>query len=334
MDRRTRMTPLLDNGQRWRIVHGDTLTLLPDMPDASVDAVVCDPPYGIDFKHQPWDGQKIRADHPRLSSGQAYERWTEAWATEIGRVLKPGGHLVAFGAARMVHRLASGLEDAGLEVRDQLLWMFGPGFPKSQRTDDGKATTLKPFYEPIVLARRSPSGSVAKSRSIYGTGLLNIDDCSPAEDGARRWPAPILFSHSPDCGEDGCTPDCAAAAIELQRPGASRFLYCAKATRAERNAGCEHLPAVDIQHFPVKGHPPSKPLHNTHPTVKPIALMRWLVRLVTPDDGVVLDLFCGSGSTGVGAVLEGRRFLGLERESDYVEVAHARIAHWEQHGDA
>lgn len=316
-----------------RVIHGDAFDVLARIADASVDAVVCDPPYGIDFKNEPWDGQDIRAGEPHLRHGQAYERWTETWATEVHRVLKPGGHLVAFGAPRMVHRLASGLEDAGLEIRDQLLWLFGPGFPKSRRTDDGKATTLKPFYEPIVLARRPPIGTVAEAHAALGTGLLNIDDCAPAADDVRRWPASILLGHTDDCDDKACAPTCPVGQLERQQPGASRFLYCVKASRTERDAGCERLPARSMEHFPVEGQPASAPLHNTHPTVKPIALMRWLVRLVVPVGGVVLDPFCGSGTTGIAAVLEHRGFLGVERHDRHVGLARARIAYWNDHRD-
>lgn len=335
------MTPLLDDGKRWRVVQGDTLELLPDLPDASVDAVVCDPPYGIDFHNQKWDGRTIRQSargrHGRLSNGQAFERWTTSWATELARVLKPGGHLLAFGAPRMAHRLISGVEDSGLEVRDVLMWLHGQGMPKSRRLADGQGTALKPFYEPILLARRPLEAPAVDNVARHGTGAMNTEACSldpgPGES-RRRWPAHVVMSHSPGCRPRRCAPGCPAAILEDQHAGASRFLYCAKASRRERDAGCEHLPAHPTGLFPNAARNASAPaVRNPHPTVKPIALMRWLVRLVCPPDGLVLDPFCGSGTTGAAAVLEGRRFVGLELDPHHAEVARARITHWSQHAD-
>jgi DNA modification methylase len=334
------VTPLLHNGERWRVVQGDTLELLPDLPDASVDAVVCDPPYGIDFHGQEWDGKTIRRTarnrHGRLSNGQAFERWTESWAAELGRVLKPGGHLLAFGAPRMAHRLISGVEDSGLEIRDVLMWLHGQGMPKSRRLPDGQGTALKPFYEPILLARRPLEGPVADTVARHGTGAMNTEACGldadPGES-RRRWPTHVVMSHSPGCRPRRCAAGCPAATLEGQHAGASRFLYCAKASRRERDAGCEHLPARPTGLFPSATRAGASPaaVRNPHPTVKPIALMRWLVALVCPPGGLVLDPFCGSGTTGAATVLEGRRFVGIELDPHHADVARARITHWEGH---
>jgi DNA modification methylase len=336
------MNTMLKPDQRWRVVAGDTLELLPALSDASVDAVVCDPPYAIDINQQHWDGAAIRA-HARqhhggqVSPGQAFELWTIAWASELHRVLKPGGHVVAFGATRTVHRLTSGLEDGGLEIRDMLMWMFGPGIPKSRRLPHGQGTTLKPFYEPIVLARRPlTESSTTRNIARHGTGALNIEAASirhADEPDVVRWPPHVVASHGARCRRGRCAPGCGAGEVERQRPGVSRFMYITKARRRERDAGCEHLPARELRHFPTTTNANKRPRHNPHPTVKPIGLMRWLVGLVTPADGLVLDPFCGSGTTGIGAVLEGRRFLGLEREPDYAQIAQARISHWEAAGD-
>jgi len=330
------------SARRWTVVHADSLQALIDLPAASIDAVVCDPPYGIDFQGQAWDGRSIRQTAReetglRLSAGQAFERWAIAWAAECKRVLRPGGHLVAFGAPRTFHRLVTGLEDAGLEIRDVLLWLYGTGMPKSRRLPEGRGTALKPAYEPILLARKKPAGSVERNLAQHGTGALNVDACRlvlPDKD--EKWPANVLSSHDPACEAGTCTPDCAVALLDKLSSGrTSRLVYCPKASRAEREAGCEELPRRRLDLFP-NSHGDGKtppPAANAHPTVKPLTLMRWLVRLITPAGGLVLDPFCGSGSTGCAAVLEKRRFLGIEREPDYVTIAQARITHWAGHRD-
>lgn len=332
----------------WSVRAGDSLEVLPTLPAASVDAIVCDPPYGIDFQGQACDGRSIRraANEQagrRLSAGEAFEAWATAWALESARVLKPGGHLAAFGAPRTFHRLVSGLEDAGLEIRDVLLWLYGTGMPKSRRLPGGQATALKPAYEPILLARKPPLGSIGRNLHTYGAGALNIDACRVE----GRWPANVVLSHAPGC-RDGCCyeTECPVALVDTaagdarvasaaRRP-VSRLFYSPKASRRERNAGCEHLPHQHLDLFPTAADaaytPPTAP--NAHPTVKPLALMRWVVRLATPPGGTVLDPFCGSGSTGCAAVLEGRSFLGIELNPAYAAIARARIEHWTQADEA
>lgn len=320
----------------WRLLEGDVLEQLRAMPDASVDSIVTDPPYGIDFDGQGWDGADIRRrarqpGQPKVSNGEAFERFTTAWATECLRVLKPGGHLAAFGAARMVHRLVAGVEDAGFDVRDQLLWVYGSGLPKSPKLPGGRGTALKPGYEPILLARRPPEGTVTATIARHGTGGLNIEASKVPEYESGggtvwRWPANLLVSHHEDCGE-ACDGDCPRALIDQAQPERppSRLFYCPKPSSSEREAGCSALPEQAFQIFGKGG---TRPRRNVHPTVKPIELMRWLVRLITPVDGLVLDPFTGSGSTGGAALMEGRRFVGIEREPAYVTIAKARIEHW------
>jgi len=330
----------------WSVRRGDCLEVLRELAEASVDAVVCDPPYGIDFQGEAWDGQAIRRlasgrEQRKLSPGAAFEVWASVWAAECARVLKPGGHLAAFGAPRTAHRLASALEDAGLELRDTLMWLYGQGMPKSRRLPGGRGTALKPAYEPIVLARKPLAGTVEENHRRHGTGTLNIDACQPGSDpgDARRWPANVLLTHHENCRDGGCVPECPVwlvdHAAEQTRTGSrlapiSRLFYCPKASRSEREAGCEHLPRRPLDLFPnAQGaSPPPPQAANCHPTVKPLALMRWLIRLITPPGGLVLDPFCGSGSTGAAALLEHRRFLGIELDPDYHAIAQARITHW------
>lgn len=296
----------------YEIIIGDAREKLRGIADCMIDAVVTDPPYELGFMGKSWDATGIAND-------------VAMWC-EVFRTLKPGGHVVAFGGSRTYHRMTCAIEDAGFEVRDSLQWLYGNGFPKS------RATALKPAHEPIVLARKPLIGTVDSNIAAYGTGGMNIDACrietseirpltsiqrphdefgTFAERGGRlrstgsganhplgRWPANILLDER------------AASMLDEQSGllGASRFFYCAKASASERSAG------VDKK--------------NTHPTVKPIALMRWLCRLITPLYGIVLDPFTGSGTTGIAAVYENLGFIGIEIDPDYARIADARLAHW------
>lgn len=353
----------------WEIWRGDSRLKLPLIGDASVDAVVCDPPYELGFLGREWD-----------STGVAYD--ADLWR-EVLRALKPGGHLLAFGGTRTYHRMACAIEDAGFEIRDSIHWIYGSGFPKSHdvskaidkaagaarqvigvhrmpgyalanvlhgaqnretlafaKTSDepateaarqwvGWGTALKPAHEPCVVARKPLEGTVAANVLAHGTGAINVDGCrvphANAEDLAKhaagvaaikarggtmanswanssdlagandvsahgRWPANVVLDE--DAGRE---------LNEQSGLQAARFFYCAKASKAERGEG------------------------NTHPTVKPIALMRWLVRLVTPPGGLVLDPFAGSGSTGVAAIREGCSFVGIERDVEAARIARKRL---------
>jgi DNA modification methylase len=299
----------------------------------------------------------------------AFQAWCEGWAREAIRVAKPGAHILAFGATRTFHRLASAIEDAGWEMRDCIMWVYGSGFPKGLNLGGdmkGWGTALKPAVEPIIVARKPLVGTVAANVMQHGTGALNIDGCrvasldeiapvtgkgtlcgtrdgydlpwkhDPAALAARqdranaaiekantlgRWPANLIHD-----GSDEATAPMAESA---------RFFYCAKASKRDREDG---LDGVAHGKAGVGDERPSgssnerrnkvavTPRANTHPTVKPTDLMRYLCRLVTPPNGVVLDPFAGSGSTGRGAVLEGFRFVGIEREAEYAEIARRRIA--------
>jgi site-specific DNA-methyltransferase (adenine-specific) len=457
--------------------HGDLFDVLPTLEANSIDACVTDPPYGLGFMGKQWDtfkpgeaekritvNREIDSDNPNLKgrtrgpasspSAVAYDRslrgqhefqaWTEAWAREVFRVLKPGAHMVVCGAPRSGHRMIAGVEDAGFEIRDCLCWLFGQGFPKSldigkaidkaagaerpvvgfskqqqQRTPaigttaygdykgqsgditapstnaakqwDGWGTALKPAFEMIVLARKPFKGTVAENVLAHGTGGINVDACrtgtevwerksgkrttpyggpmwnpssTPAMDtqGVGRWPSNVLLDeqaaamldemsedqmHSAGVARDGSTAKVADsyAASSYQMPangnmrrlgdsgGASRFFYVAKPSQAERDLGI-YTDALEYEHSGPRGHtangdgtprPRPRPRRNVHPTVKPIELMRWLIRLITPPGGTVLDPFCGSGTTGCACAFELRPFIGIEREAEYVAIAERRI---------
>lgn len=374
-------------GPWWTIHNADCLDAMRDMDANSIDAIVTDPPYGLAFMGKNWD---------HGVPGEAF--WCEAI-----RVAKPGGHLLAFGGTRTFHRLACAIEDAGWEIRDTVMWVYGSGFPKSQniektmtkkRIDDadkwsGWGTALKPAWEPIIVARKPLCGTVIANVLEHGTGAINVGGCRVGNeevtintwnDGAKpfgggagheyasriaqgRWPANLvhdgsdevlrLFPNSAGSGPARKLHRSAkpkqigwgmnkneADTVYLSDAGcgsAARFFYCAKANRKDRDDGCEKLEAKSVGHYAQNewsrknmGNTPDserKPVHNTHPTVKPTDLMRYLCRLVTPPGGVVLDPFCGSGSTGKAAMLEGFSFIGIEREAEYADIARARIEH-------
>lgn len=364
-----------------RVLHGDCVELMGAMVAESVDAIVCDPPYEIGFMGKAWD-----------SSGVAYR--VETWEACL-RVLKPGGHLLAFGGARTYHRMGVAIEDAGFEVRDSIHWIQGQGFPKSldvgkavvdrlqiERPDrltsdpagnrvfqpsvtvfdpgspgspeselwDGWATALKPSHEPIIVARKPLIGTVAENVLAYGTGALNIEAGRVGENGGMRalvsegpsrqgaFPVPIAMEET---GAGRWPPnvvldEAAAAQMDSEAGGdVSRvfpiFRYEPKPTTAERNAGLEGFPKAlpdgreEGIGFLVPGSH-STPRENVHATVKPVELMRWLVRLVTPPIGLVLDPFAGSGTTLVAAVLEGFDVVGVEQEAEYLPIIEGRVA--------
>ena len=324
---------------------GNCLHVLKEMEDNSVDSIVCDPPYGLHFMGSKWD-----YDVPSV------EIWRECL-----RVLKHGGHLLAFSGTRTYHRVVVNIEDAGFEIRDQIQWIYGEGFPKSLNVGNGWGTQLKPANEPICLARKPLIGTTVENMLEYGTGAMNIDGCRL--EGENRWPANVIhdgsdeaIEHFPETGGghwaktkitgygknyggtqeyEGVGPKDSIVA------SAARYFYCAKANQKERNAGCDKLP-LKLNENSTYGMQSDEGLRNNkrnpenrtreqrnnHPTVKPIALMRYLCRLITPPEGIVLDPFMGSGTTGIAACLEGFNFVGIELDEDYLEIARYRIAHW------
>lgn len=329
----------------WEVHQGDASELLRGQADASIDAVVTDPPYALTGASRN-GSQRVNPDNAygraRIGArGFMDKTWDaeipgpELWA-EVLRVAKPGAHIVAFGGTRTHHRLWCAIEDAGFEIRDTLFWLYGNGFPKSRNGPWG-GTALKPAVEPIVLARAPLDGTLAENWTPWGTGGLGVERCRIPADGSRRltgaartsagrWPANVLLdvdaaalldeqsgvlvsgfmaagTEREGVGYHGALGTKVRNDTHGDTGGASRFFYTSKAAASERHAAGK----------------------NTHPTVKPVDLMRWLCRLVTPKGGLILDPFCGSGSTGVAALAEGFRFIGFEREAEYVETARRRI---------
>jgi len=336
---------------------GDCRDVLPSL--GSFAACVTDPPYGLKFMGEGWDHQVPGAEFWRLVDAP---------------------FLLAFGGARTYHRMACAIEDAGWQIHDCLMWLYGQGFPKGK-------TCLKPAYEPIILARHGapwlnidgcridPDASSLRVRHNTGGGQIGwATGKHPNDSGGSplgRWPANVVLDEAAaamldeQSGElpvtgfrteasrnrwtDGASPLPGSGRTNAKLTeypgdsgGASRFFYCAKASRSERNAGCEgttrtrHRPQaqwwgrfagrtlVDGEWTNTDKSNRRKPL-NHHPTVKPITLMRWLVRLVAPDGGTVLDPFCGSGSTLIAALREGRSAVGIELNEQYAEIAAKRL---------
>lgn len=429
-----------------KLINADCIAAMKEMPDNSVDSIVTDPPYELGFMGKSWD-----------STGIAFN--VEVWQEAL-RVLKPGGHLIAFSGSRTYHRMAVAIEDAGFEIRDQIMYVYGSGFPKSmdiskaidkgsgenrarqlqftawmresglsqkdcakairqfakndetaaamaqhyysdkqqpaiavadifdalrpylpevpeeierlvaERTGiewtayknrqvtgqyenaapaqiwmdnydlpadltpkekkdipftpeaqqwQGWGTALKPAHEPMVLARKPVVGTVANNVLTYGVGGLNIDGSRIGEEG--RWPANFIHD-----GSDEVTD-------LLGEP--ARFFYCAKTSKRDRNEGLDGFEAKRDHdgraEGKVGGDNPRNRTNaaklNHHPTVKPTTLMQYLVRLVTPQGGIVLDPFMGSGSTGKACAYEGFDFIGIDQSAEYVEIARARIAY-------
>ena len=432
---------------KTKLMLGDNILSLKKLPENSVDSIVTDPPYGLSFMNKKWD-----YDVPSV------EFWKEVY-----RVLKPGGHVLSFGGTRTYHRMVVNIEDAGFEIRDQIMWLYGSGFPKShnigkaidkvegnerkvigrkiQRVDgtlrnvgatgapflidgvegsiskptdgyidieepgsdnskkyEGWGTALKPANEPICVARKPLSEkSVAENVLKWGTGGINIDGCrvgtetisvhnapkgtfaggdedrgsdtNSYREHEGRFPANIILDEiagelldeqsgvsksskglmkSAQSGNsdgrynwnNGDKNDFESVRGHNDKGGASRFFYQAKVSKAERNMGLDGFEdkiKTSLQVNMADGVMPeshnrfSSVVKNNHPTVKPVSLMSYLCRLVTPPNGIVLDPFMGSGSTGIAAQLEGFRFVGMEMDTDYMKIAEARINSYEEY---
>lgn len=336
----------------FRIHEGDCREVLRGLPDCSVDSIVTDPPYELGFMGKGWDKTGI-ANDPAV--------WAEAL-----RVLKPGGHLLAFSGTRTYHRMACAIEDAGFEVRDQIGWAFGSGMPKSRNGAWG-GTALKPAWEPIAVARKALVGTVEENWRAYGTGALNIDPCRIACNDVLHAPQSDPHKRGQGAGEYCVSTRDTEAMHEAQRASIERTMTLGRwPANLIHDGGDEVLEAfpeapgqlADASSSsrksqnvygamsrgnggaPARGDAGSAARFfycakaakkdrgegNDHPTVKPTDLMRYLCRLVTPPGGTVLDVFAGSGSTGKAAMLEGFRFVGIEQSSEYVALAERRIA--------
>ena len=479
-----------------KLINNDCIAAMKEMPENSVDSIVTDPPYELGFMGKSWD-----------SSGVAFN--VEVWQEAL-RVLKPGGHLIAFSGSRTYHRMAVAIEDVGFEIRDQIMWVYGSGFPKShnvskgidkrggsipsqndfgkflqdaksrtkftiadinealgRRTSnlwshfvgdiqpllptfeqysklkeilqfdsswdhlfideaerevvgtkfsgiankeegqrhtigaskavevditipsteaakqwDGWGTALKPAHEPMVLARKPLIGTVASNVLTYGTGGLNIDGSRVGSEGGSKGGSepsthlspsgafntghdivqlnsgrfPANFIHDGSDEVVALFPNVKTGSIKPHQQNsesdsfglkgkfitgshsgdsgsAARFFYCAKASKRDRNEGLDGFEAKRDHDGREDGNPRgSNPRNRTndkkvnhHPTVKPTTLMQYLVRLVTPPNGTVLDPFMGSGSTGKACAYEGFDFIGIEQSAEYIEIAQARI---------
>jgi len=392
-----------------RLYLADALDLLPQLAEESVDAVVTDPPYELGFMGRAWD-----------ASGIAYN--VELWKHCL-RVLKPGGHLLAFGGTRTWHRLACAVEDAGFEIRDTISWLYGSGFPKSldvskaidkaagaqrevvgRRTDgryasgfsdeakraqgatahdysagwvgdpteitapatddarrwSGWGTALKPAHEPIVVARRPLSGTVAANVLAHGTGALNIDACRVGDEvvtqhgrgdsqsgsmSGRNYAEPAGRSWSGRWPSNVVLDDAAAAELDRQSgtltSGANPTRRGADGDRTvlgtfNGQADANPQRGVDSggasRFFPTFRYQAKAPTKErpkvdgvAHPTVKPLELMRWLVRLVTPAGGVVLDPFAGSGTTAEACILEGFACVTVDNELTHLPLIFERL---------
>lgn len=393
---------------RVTLYHGDCLDVLAELPEASVDAVVTDPPYELGFiMGRKWD-----------ASGIAYN--TKMWG-ECLRVLKPGGHLLAFGGTRTWHRLACAIEDAGFEVRDSIAWLYGSGFPKSldvskaidkaagaERTEklrpkaghenfvgrdnmkalresgalsgeggfsrpwmsdpdaverahwdfapvtdaakqwQGWGTALKPAHEPIVVARKPFKCTVATNVLKHGTGALNIDACRVdseprrIENYASTGPQGCM-SHGHGGGEGHAGRE---RTVRIETAGrwptnvvldeAAAGALDAGTLYGDSGGASRFFPVFPVFKYQAKAPKRERPSYTTddgrkiaHPTVKPLELMRWLIRLVTPPGGVVLEPFAGSGATVEAAMLEHVRCIAIEREADYLPLITARLTRTE-----
>jgi len=390
------------------LLNGDCIEQMQKLIDdgVQVDSIITDPPYHLTSivkryskeNSAPPTSKSMGGAFVRVSKGFMGKEWDggdiafrpETWELAL-KLLKPGGYILAFSASRNYHRMAVAIEDAGFEIRDQMMWLYGSGFPKSLNLGNGWGTALKPAHEPIVMARKSLEGTNKQNMEKYGVGGINIDGCRiegevkhppnnpDFRDAAKQAMAKggvdkLSFGQDRDApikrkttnrksrSKDGVWTDgnsgmkaegsqFADADPKGRFPANvmhggletewAKYFYCPKVSKAERNQGLEDFPIKkskggggtsndtwyedDVNSASGKFGSEKAPSKNTHPTVKPQELMKYLCRMVTPKGGTVLDIFMGSGSTGMAAKDEGFDFIGIERDKEYFNIAEKRI---------
>lgn len=385
---------LYSENKEYKLYQGSMLDMLEVIEPNTIDSIVTDPPYELNFMGKGWDNAGVSFNK---------DTWEKCY-----EVLKPGGYLLAFGGSRTYHRIAVAIEDAGFEIRDTIMWLYGSGFPKSMNIglaidkkngvesidtgekidsmsslgvmhDDnwksnkditrkiatnewqGWGTCLKPSFEPIIVARKTFKGSLVDNVIEYGVGGINIDECRvepTGEDIGRN-------NHTVDSPNGiynftGLPPKDSRGRYEGRFPANTiltydetdfdstswlRYFYCAKASKKDRDEGLdefeEKMTCVDKHYADEykkdvnacngKYNATQCPKKNIHPTVKPTELMQYLIRLVTPDGGTILDPFNGSGSTGKAVMYENKeknknyKYIGIELTEEYLPIAQARI---------
>lgn len=403
---------LYSENKDYKLYYGDMLDMLQVIPENSITSIITDPPYELGFMNRDWD-----------KSGIAFN--IDAWKTCL-KVLKPGGHLVAFCGSRTFHRMVCAIEDAGFEIRDVIMWIYGSGMPKSSNVgkmlekklgyvvDDEfykYGNALKPAYEPIVIARKPFEGSMIDNMYNNNVGGLNIDDCRVPltndkdvsnykfnmdannrmsqndkdthhrfEGGWKvmkgdreipdgRFPANVILTYDDENYDEVCGGFPNSGSGNNKEPynyagkeydnketsmfngdkpqspsnyndngSASRYFYCAKASRRDRDEGLEDFELVtrsdrnpELETANNQFNRSGIPRKNFHPTCKPVDLMKYLVRLVTPKGGTILDCFNGSGSTGKAVMSENYdrnsnyKYIGVELTEEYLPIAKSRI---------
>jgi site-specific DNA-methyltransferase (adenine-specific) len=344
---------------------GDAWHFLRDNPDNRYDSMVSDPPYALvsivkRFGSATAAPAKGNDAYIRASSGFMGKQWDtgetafnpEFWS-EVYRVLKPGAHVAAFGSSRGYHRMACAIEDAGFEIRDSLMWIYGTGFPKSHNQGDGWGTALKPAFEPIVLARKPLSEkTVAANVMRWGTGAINVDGCRvAAKDVPMKWETPRggIWKTDSEASAPLTISDKGRWPANVCHDGSEEVVGMFPNSNGQQAAitGYEPSSKTNAIYGQFNGRPATEPRNDSgsaarffysakadgdsragskHPTVKPVDLMQWLIRLVTPRNGLVLDPFAGTGTTAEAALYEGMRCILVEKEAEYIDDIRRRLS--------
>ena len=343
-----------------RLHHGDCMDLLRSLPDSSIESVVTDPPYGLG-KPPPPDkvlAAWLAGERAEVKGGgfmgkdwDAFVPGPKIWR-EVLRVVKPGGYAIVFAGTRTLDWMTMACRLAGWNVRDTGVYCYWSGFPKSLSVFkatgedprwEGWGTALKPAWEPWIVLRKPLEGTVAANVLKWGTGAVNVDGCR-FKPGDPMWPGPQVAAKKGWKGDAGFTGS-HRGGTGLSKDGddgrwPANLVHVAKPSRSERERGLDRIPAATsaaVEHHGEGSKGLDSPragagrtvgeLKNNHPTVKPVRLMRWLVRLTTPPGGTVLDPFMGSGTTGAAACGQGFGFIGADLDARYVAISHERIRH-------